>query len=62
MDSIQYEINLMKSMGFWNNYNSNYSGIMDKIRNQYFNTFQNEILYNLFLMNIKLLTVYSAKL
>ena len=59
MDTIQYEINLMKSLGLWNSYNSNYSGIMDNIRNQYFNTYQNEILYNLFLMNIKL-TIYSA--
>ena len=50
----------MKSLGLWNSYNSNYSGIMDNIRNKYFNTYQNEILYNLFLMNIKLLTIYSA--
>ena len=50
----------MKSMGLWNNYNPNYSGIMDNIRNKYFQKFQSEILYNLFLMNVKLLTMFSA--
>ena len=60
MDSIEYEIKLLKSMGLWNHYNPNYSGIMDNIRNQYFGQFQGEILYNLFLMNVKLLTVFSA--